>query len=471
MSISTIFDIASSGVAAQRQAIEVSGENIANVNTEGYSRQQVIMVNGPVPNTNGTAIGTGVQIQTVRRAYDATLQQQIVGSTTSYQQSLAKETALNQIEPSFNELTSDGLGKAVDNFFGSWQDLSTNPQGTAERQSLLSNAQILIDTFHQVNTNLTNVASGANSALTGIAADVTDNAKNLALVNLQIISTNAVGGSTNTLLDQRDLLMQKLSEKVGITTSVQSDGTASVTLAGGGALVSGTQYATLYTNANASVPPSNNVLLSGLGNPPPAQAPLTDQPVTATVGGQLGGTLQVRDTIVPGYLSKLNDMAKQMVVAVNAQQQAGYALDGTNNNKFFDSAKVTSANIALDSTLTANKIAAGAGTNSGDNINALAVAAIQNNSSIPFSSGGATFDDYYNSLMSGVATDTKGATSSTAQGAAFLQQLKTLRSSNSGVSLDEELTNLTKYQQAFQGSAKVLNVATQMLDTILGLVS
>jgi flagellar hook-associated protein 1 len=471
MSISTIFDIASSGVAAQRQAIEVSGENIANVNTEGYSRQQVIMVNGPVPNTNGTAIGSGVQIQTVRRAYDATLQQQIVGSTTSYQESLAKETALNQIEPSFNELTSDGLGKAVDNFFGSWQDLSTNPQGAAERQSLLSNAQILTDTFHQINTNLTNVASGANSALTGIASDVTDNAKNLALVNLQIISTNAVGGSTNSLLDQRDLLMQKISEKVGITTSVQSDGTASVTLANGGALVSGTQYATLYTSPNALVPSKNDVLLTGLGNPPPANAPLTDSPIAAAVGGQLGGTMKVRDTIVPGYLTKLDDMAKQMVVAVNAQQQAGYALDGSTNNKFFDSTKLTGANIALDSTLTANKIAAGAGTNSGDNINALAVAAIQNNSAIPFSSGGATFDDYYNSLMSGVATDTKGATSATAQGAAFLQQLQTLRGSNSGVSLDEELTNLTKYQQAFQGSAKVLNVATQMLDTILGLVS
>jgi flagellar hook-associated protein 1 len=471
MSISTIFDIASSGVAAQRQAIEVSGENIANVNTDGYSRQQVIMVNGPVPNINGTAIGSGVQIQTVRRAYDATLQQQIVGSTTSYQESLAKETALNQIEPSFNELTSDGLGKAVDNFFGSWQDLSTNPQGTAERQSLLSNAQILTDTFHQINTNLSNVANGANSALTGIASDVTDNAKNLALVNQQIISTNAVGGSTNTLLDQRDLLMQKISEKVGITSSVQSDGTASVTLANGGALVSGTQYATLYTSPNALVPSKNDVLLTGLGSPPPAQAPLTDSPIAAAVGGQLGGTMQVRDTIVPGYLTKLDDMAKQMVVAVNAQQQAGYALDGTNNNKFFDSTKLTSANIALDATLTANKIAAGASTNSGDNINALAVAAIQNNSAIPFSSGGATFDDYYNSLMSGVATDTKGATSATAQGAAFLQQLQTLRGSNSGVSLDEELTNLTKYQQAFQGSAKVLNVATQMLDTILGLVS
>ena len=162
MGISTLFDIASSGVTAQRLAIEVAGENIANVNTPGYSRQQAIMANGPVTTSNGFPLGTGVQIQSVRRSYDGMLQQQIVTGNSSYQQSLAKQTALNQIEPSFNELTSDGLGAAVDKFFGAWQDLSTNPQGTAERQSLLSTSQSLTDTFHQLNTSLTSVASGAD---------------------------------------------------------------------------------------------------------------------------------------------------------------------------------------------------------------------------------------------------------------------------------------------------------------------
>jgi flagellar hook-associated protein 1 len=476
MGISNLFDIASSGVHAQRLAMEVTGENIANVNTQGYSRQQVIMENRPVLGGNGFSLGTGVEIQAVRRSYDNMLQQQIVNGSSSYQQNLAKQAALDQIQPSFNELNSDGLGKAMDNFFGAWQDLSANPQGTAERQSLLSTSQVLTDTFHQLNTTLTGVATTANQNLTGITDEVTDNAKNLALVNQQIMAANAVGGSPNELLDQRDLLLQKLSEKVGITSTLANDGTATVTLSGGEQLVSGTKYATLYTSPNAAVPPSNKILLSGLGNPPPANAPATDADLSATVGGpgnslgELGGTLQVRDTIVPGYLAKVDEMASKLVSAVNTQQVAGYGLDGvTPANNFFAAAGTSSATIALDPGLTANKIAAGASANSGDNVNALRIAALQN-ASLAFSSGSTTFDGFYNTMVSTVGIDARAAQNATSQGASFMKQLSTLRESNSGVSLDEELTNLTKYQQAFQGSAKMINAATEMLDIVMGMV-
>jgi flagellar hook-associated protein 1 len=485
MGISNLFDVASSGVNAQRLAMEVTGENIANVNTEGYSRQQVVMENRPVTTSNGFPLGTGVQIQAVRRSYDNMLQQQIVNGNSTYQQNLTKQNALDQIQPSFNELASDGLGVAVENFFGAWQDLSTNPQGTAERQALLSTTQVLTDTFHQMNQTLSGVATTADANLTGITAEVTDNARNLALVNTQIMSTNAVGGNPNELLDQRDLLLRKLSEKVGITSSLQSDGTATVTLAGGQQLVSGTKYATLYTNPNGALPPKNNIMLTGLGNPPPASVPASDTNVSATVGGagnslgSLGGTLQVRDTIVPGYLAKVDEMASKLVSAVNTQQAAGYGIDGppaTTGNNFFLAAGTTSATIALDPALTAAKIAAGfptatdpGPTSTGNNGNALKIAAIQN-SAFAFTTGSATFDGFYNTLVSTVGIDSQAAQNTTTQGASFLKQLSTLRASNSGVSLDEELTNLTKYQQAFQGAAKVINAATDMLDIVMGLV-
>ena len=482
MSISNLLEIASSGVAAQRMAMEVAGENISNVNTQGYSRQQVVMENRPVTTSNGFPLGSGVEIQTVRRSYDGMLQQQIVNGNSTYQQNLAKQTALDQIQPSFNELASDGLGKAMDNFFGAWQDLSANPQGTAERQSLLSTTQVLTDTFHQMNTTLTGVANTADNNLTGITADVTDNARNLALVNTQIMATSAVGGNPNELLDQRDLLLQKISEKVGITSTLQSDGTATVTLSGGQQLVSGTKYATLYTSASAAVPPRNSILLSGLGNPPPANVPASDTNVSATVGGagnslgELGGTLQVRDTIAPGYLAQVDEMASKLVSTVNAQQSIGYGLDGTTGTNFFAPAGSTSAAIGLDPALTAVKIGAAlptatdpVPTSTGNNVNALKIAAIQN-SSLAFSTGSTTFDGFYNSLVSKVGIDAQAAQNTASQGAAFLKQLGTLRESNSGVSLDEELTNLTKYQKAFQGSAKVINAATDMLDIVMGMV-
>lgn len=480
MGLNTIFDIASSGITAQRLAMEVTGENIANVNTEGYSRQRVIMENKPVTVANGFPLGTGVEIAAVQRSYDSMLQLQLVNANSGYQESLAQESALEQIEASFNSLTSDGLGTAVTNFFGSFQDLSVNPSGAAERQAVLTRAQIMVDSFHQADTSLTSIASTADANLVGITAEVTDNARNLALANQQILATNAVGGNANELFDQRDLLLRKLSEQTGITSSVANDGTASVTLAGGAQLVAGTKYATLYTNATGS-PAANDIMISGLGNPPPANAPGTDT-VVATVGdgdalgGKLGGTMQVRDSIVPKYRAMLDEMANQVVTQVNTLHAAGYALDGTTGNDFFDAAGVTAKEIALDSGISAVKLAAAlptasdpAPTSSGNNVNALKLASLSS-TSFAFSTGSATFGNFYNSMVSQVGVDTEGVQNVTAQNAAFLKQLNALRASNSEVSLDEELLNLTRYQRAFQGAAKVVSAGTDMLDTILGMV-
>jgi len=480
MGIGTIFDIASSGISAQRLAIEVTGENIANVNTEGYSRQQVMMENKPVTTANGFGLGTGVQIAEVRRSYDGMLQMQLVNGNSSYQESLTRQQALEQIEPSFNEITADGLGKAMENYFGAWQDLSTNPSGTAERQALLSRSQVLVDTFHQVDSTLAGVAQTSDNNLVGITAELTDNARNLALVNTQILATMSVGGNANELLDQRDLLLRKMSEKVEITTSLASDGTASVTLPGGEQLVAGTSYATIYTNLNGGTA-TNDILITGVGNPPPAKNPGGDTVVAAAGGGgslhgTLGGTLEIRDTVIPEYRSQLDEMANKLVTVVNAQHSQGYGLDGTTGNNFFDPAGVTAAGIKLDGALTSAKVSAGLPTgtdpiptSSGNNVNALKLADL-GSSSVAFSTGNATFAGFYRAMVGKVGVDTEEVQNLSTQGAAFLKQLNALRSSNSEVSLDEELTNLTLYQRAFQGSAKVINAATDMLDIVLGMV-
>lgn len=477
MGIGTIFDIAASGIQTNRMAIEVTGENIANVNTEGYSRQQVLMENKPVTTANGFALGTGVQIAAVQRTYDGMLQMQLVNANSTYQENLAKQSALEQIEPAFNELLSDGLGKSVENFFGAWQDLSANPSGAAERQALVTRSQIMVDSFHQMDSTLTGVAQTADNNLVGITAEVTDNARSLALVNTQILATNSVGGNANELLDQRDLLLRKLSEQAGITSTLAGDGTASVTL-NGEQLVAGTRYATLYTSLNAG---ANDIRITTVGNPPPANDPVADAVAGtvgdgATLGGRLGGTMQVRDDIVPKYLARLDEMADELVTAVNTLHRAGYALDGSTGNDFFDAAGVSAGDIALDTGFTTQKVAAALPTasdpiptSSGNNVNALRLAAL-GNTSVAFSTGTASFGSFYSALVSEVGVDTEGAQNVSTQGAAFLKQLKALRASNSEVSLDEELTNLTKYQRAFQGSAKVINTATDMLDTILGMV-
>ena len=172
-------------------------------------------------------------------------------------------------------------------------------------------------------------------------------------------------------------------------------------------------------------------------------------------------------------------MAANLVSTVNAQQSTGYGIDGppaTTGHNFFAPAGVTAGTIALDPGLTAATIAAGfptatdpAPTSSGNNANALKVAALQQQTSA-FSTGTDTIDGFYNSLVSSVGTDTQNAQNATTQGAAYLQQLGTLRDSNSAVSLNEELTNMTKYQLAFQGASKLINAAESMVDTLLAMI-
>jgi flagellar hook-associated protein 1 FlgK len=474
MGINSILNIATTGITMSRVAIEVTSENIANVNTDGYSRQTVAFKSGPTNNANGFPLGTGVQLAAVQRNHDELLQLQLVKGNSAYGESSVKEKALNQIEPFFNELTTEGLGQGVEDFFDSWQDLSTNPSGTAERQTVLSRSQILVDTFHRTNTNLSDSLNSADSSLDGIAQSITDAAKSIASLNEQILQTERLGGNANELRDQRDYLTQEMATKVGVSYSEQSDGTLTISLPGGETLVEGNTYGTVTTRDNASG--LNDIIFTSSGG--------VETDVTSTIGGadnslgEIGGTLQVRDEIVPGYLARLDEMANQLVSAVNTVHSAGYGLDGTQNN-FFDPAGTTAASISISSTLTIDKIAAAtqdptsAASGPGDNRNALALAQLKD-ASLTFTVDGtsttSTVASYYNAFVSSIGIDTQNAGNATLQNNSFLKQLNALRESNSGVSLDEELTNLIKYQRAFEASARMITTASEMLDTLLGMI-
>ncbi|HET6419131.1 MAG TPA: flagellar hook-associated protein FlgK [Geobacteraceae bacterium] len=481
MNIFGILDTAKSGLIAQQAALEVTSENIANVNTPGYSKQTAILETAPTVTTNGLSLGTGVNVAGIQRSYDALLQQQIVNGNSAYGESSTKQTVLEQIQPSFNEINSNGLGQAMDDFFNSWQDLSVTPSGTPERQTVIARAQTLVDTFHEINTSLQSASSNADDALAGLTTDITDKAKNIASLNSQIQQTQYSGGDANELKDQRDYLVQEMANEVGVTYKEQSDGTLTVTLAGGQNLVQGTSYATLSTQKDGATG-LNDIMFTPIGGGASAD-------ITSTVGGannskgQMGGYLQLRDAIIPGYLANLDEMANEMVTAVNTLHSSGYGLDGTQNN-FFDPAGTTSADISLNPAIvgnpdkiaaaTANPLATG---ETGDNTNASAIASIRSGA-INFSvtvggnttSTSSTFSSFYSSFVSSVGVDTANATNTSQQNDSFLKQLNTLRDSNSGVSIDEELTNMIKYQQAFQASSKLVNTASQMLDTIINLV-
>ena len=269
MSISTILDIGSKALMAQKTAIDVTGQNISNVNTPGYSRQSVNLESSAGTIDPRFFTGNGVNVASVQRAQDNYLQTQILGESGFNGNQSALQSALATVEPLFNETANTGLSSSLQEFFTAWQDLSVNPQGTTERQAVLDKSQSVVDNFHRISTGLNDQLLQANNSLPSLTTGITTNLKQIADYNAQIKSIETGGGSANQLRDSRDLLLKSISQKVGISTQEQSDGTVTVTLgssSGGPTLVSGVTSSILTTGG--VTPNASSILLKSSSTDP-----------------------------------------------------------------------------------------------------------------------------------------------------------------------------------------------------------
>jgi flagellar hook-associated protein 1 FlgK len=411
-------------------------------------------------------MGTGVKIATVERYYDGLLQQQMVNAQTSQGFDTTKSAVLQQIEPAFNEIVNDGIGVAISNFFGSWQDLTVNPTGTAERQSVITNAQILTDNFRMISRTLNDTIAQQNSSLVPLVDSINATLKDIAQLNGQIKTTELVSGNANETRDRRDQLVRDLSKQVGITFTENVDGTTDIRLAGSGdPLVTGST-AGAFSLDKTTNPTRFAVELTPVGGA--LLTPLVPQPTT----GQLGATLVLRDTIVPSYQVQVDDLAATITAQVNAVHTAGLDLGGNPGQNLFDPAGVTAATFGLNPAIGTTEIAAAtipsAALFNGDNGNALQMTKLHSQKLM--AGGTLTLNGFLDGLISKIGLDVASSKKTVSQDEAFGKQLTALRESNSGVSLDEELTNLIKYQRSYQASAKLISTATEMMDTVLGMI-
>lgn len=460
MGISAAMEIGKNGLDIYRVATEVTGENIANVNTPGYSRQRVILVTAPPTTANGFPLGTGVKISAVERVYDGLLQQQLVNAQTTQGYDTTKSNVLQQVEPTFNEISNDGLGAAITNFFGAWQDLTLNPAGSAERQAVLSRTQILTDNFKTVSTTLTDAVNTQNDSLVPMTDSINATLKDIAQLNGQIKITELVSGNANEIRDQRDQLIRDLSGKIGITYTENSDGTTDIKDAD-----SGMSLVTSATAGSFSLTTNATTGLYDVNITPHNGVTTLVTPAT----GQLGATLALRDTIIPGYMAKVDALANTIATKINAQHKLGFDQSGVAGEDFFTGNKAATISLNTAGITGTDKIAAsGNSLLLGDNSNALTLAQLQGQKVM--SGNTATFGSYFDSLVSTVGLDVQSAKNTEAQDIAFTKQLTTLRESNSGVSLDEELSNLIKYQRSYQASSKLITSATEMMDMVIAMI-
>lgn len=481
MSLAATLEIGKSGLRIYQVATEVTSENIANVNTPGYSRQRVILESAPPSTANGFPLGTGVKISSVERYYDALLQKQLVNAGTTASYDSARSQVLQQIEPVFNEIAQDGLGAAVTKFFNSWQDLSLNPTGQAERQGVLGQAQNLVDQFNYVARTLNDTVAIQEESIQPQVDKINELVKNISILNGQIKTTEQVSGNANEMRDQRDYLIQQLAQNVGVQYAENTDGTTDVYITDNSMprpatvgpddpkyyLVKGTQTGSLGATA---VAPRDVTVTDYLGNTSNVMDATAATPFYSqdTSGGKLWATLKMRDVTIPNYLKQVDDLASAVVSAVNTQHALGFTPTGGAGGDVFAAAGTTAATISLDLTSTTQIAASGSATAPGDNSNAIAMAQLQN---VATMSGNTTnFSGYYNSLVSTIGLDVQNAQTIVSQDSAFSKQLSALRESYSGVSLDEELTDLIKYQRSYQASAKLITTVTDMMDTVINMM-
>jgi flagellar hook-associated protein 1 FlgK len=460
VSISTFAGIETAlrGLLAQQQALNLTGHNIANANTAGYTRQTTsLSASTPLQVAPGLLLGTGVDVVSYQRIRDSYLDVQLRAQTMLQGAAEATQDGLGQVEGVLNEPSDNGLNTLLGKYWSAWQNVANSPENMATRQALVEAATSLANGFNTTSAQLTTIAgqTAQNAQLTLDEANA--DAADLVNLNKAIYNANAVGNTPNDLLDQRDLVIDKLGKLGSVGVTDLGDGTVKITL-DGVTLVDGQVQRTL-TESGGTI--SNDAI----------------PPETATVGattGKLGALIALRDTTIPAYQAKLDTIASTLITQTNALQAGGadangvvqtggFGLDGSSGVAFFGGTNAATIAVAV----TAEKVAAASVAGKpGDNTNALRIAAMATDKTLaPLA--GATIGGAYSQLVTTIGSDSAGASRAASNAKVLVDTLTSRRESVSGVSLDEEMTNLIRFQQGYQAAARALTSMDDALSLLI----
>ncbi|HYA25984.1 MAG TPA: flagellar hook-associated protein FlgK [Terriglobales bacterium] len=460
--MSTLFgtmSIATGALGAEQGALDATTNNVANVNTPGYSRLQPVLVESDPVVMGPITYGTGVSLEKLQSLRDPILQIRIQEETQQQGQLNAFVTAMQQAQVQFTTSSGD-IGTLMSNFFSSLSQLSTDPTSLALRQGVLTAAGNMATAFNNTANNLDQQRSGLDLQVSQDVNQVNVLTSQIAALNNQISQMQGVNQDASALVDQRDVLIGQLSSLIDVST-IQSDNGLTLTTSNGTALVVGGQSFALSTQTNASG--MQDIYSQG-----------TDI-TTKIASGELAGLLQVRDQTIPGLLSNLDTLAAGLANNSNAANAQGYTLvqqaDGTlqaGGNLFVappasgQGAASTMAVAISDPSLLA---ASSDNTAPASNGNVATLSAVQSQAV----AGGQTPTDYYSNIVFGVGNDVSNGSAELNSSQLILNQLQDQRGSISGVSLDEEASNMVQYQRAFDAAAQVVTTINDMLYTVINM--
>lgn len=323
----SLSQIALSGIHAAQVGLNTTGQNIANAQTAGFSRQSVVQVAGEPTFSGSGYIGTGANVQGVRRAYSSLLVAQANHAASESSRATAYADGIAQINAVLGS-TDRSATTALSAFFAAVQQVTTNPADAASRQSMLASAQTLTQRFRDLDLSLAEQRGQVNDRIEVALDDINSHARQISALNARIGGEAADGRTPNDLLDQRDLLLTSLNKLMRNTSMIQPDGTVSIYLNSGVALVSGGLTQELALAANAADPDSPLVGTRSGGGAVPL-------PGTADLGGELGGLIALRDEALTAAEAGLGRLARVLADTVNAQHRLGQDLKGNAGGDFF----------------------------------------------------------------------------------------------------------------------------------------
>jgi flagellar hook-associated protein 1 len=444
--------VALSGLQAQQGALEITANNVANANTPGYSRARPVLVEGDRIVTDSLTLGSGVKLQGSQSLRDPILELRLNQETQQQGRFDATVSAMQQVQVMFSGNGND-LGTQITNFFNSLQQLSTNPSDLSQRQGVLTAAGNLATAFHTTVANLQSQRDNLDLSVSQTVDQINTYATQIAQLNTQISGLQNIGENADTFIDQRNNVIRQLSGLVDIA-EVQSNNGLTVSTTNGTPLVAEQQSFTLQTKPDSSG--VNHIFAQGVD--------ITSK-ITA---GKLAGILDVRDQEIPQVVSDLDTLSSGLSSSLNAAHQAGFDLSGTAGGNLFSPPPAGGAGAAAEISVAITdpaKLAASSDGSPGSNGNLTQLLAVQ---SQPVASGESA-TDFYAGMVYRVGTTVANATAELDSSNQILQQLQDQRSSISGVSMDEEASNMILYERAYEAAARIISTIADMTNTAIQL--
>jgi len=457
---------------AQRRGLDVTGQNIANANTEGYTRQRVEMQSqvgslSAARYATADGLGTGVAVSDVQRLRDEYLENRGRAEHSANSFTVAQSAAYTSIEDAFAEPSNTALAAQLRDMWGSWNDVANNPQLAAPRSALIQQSSTVADQLNAAQDSLARQWSQNRNQMAAYVDEVNGTANSIAQLNDSIVKANASDLTVNELEDRRDVLAMRLAELTGATAAKRENGGMDVFI-GGSTLVSGTYVREVdfvgvdRLKDQLAAVPGTEVKLVWKNEPDPKTA--------LDAGGTMGAAVETMTRTIPGLSTKLESVTNNMINTVNGLHRAGYGIGvppnpaipgdpgtpGATGLDFFGRASDGSVIVLIENP---NDVAVSATSGTLDNSVAERIADIGDLGDGP--------DREYQSMIGQLGVSSQGAARRAEIQGVVTEQVDAAREGQAGVNLDEEMTNLLTYQRGYEAASRVLTTIDSMLDQLI----